>query len=236
MGANQNNKKKTANVAAITMASPSTDLGQVVARVSERVENQGREIGDIRSNMNTGFANTNANFQALSNELRAQTAALNNTIAERNKTPWGILISAGVLILAIVGGLGTMAVKPIMDNQFELAQTMKDMMSVMVTRSEMDWRTTRGMEDRGRIERMINGIEDDFLPLKVWEERNHSRDLEVQNIQKQIDQNRLDFQNFASSLGNGRDFIQDLKEEQARLRDQLSEMRARMYASPNTLN
>ena len=210
------------------MNTPS-DLGQVVARVSERVENQGREIGDIRSNMNTGFANTNANFQALSNELRAQTAALNNTIAERNKTPWGVLIAAGVLILSIVGGLGTMAVKPLVDGQYELVQTDKQIIANMLTRAEVEYRQLRSAEDRNRMQRELENA----LPLKVWEERNHARDLEVANIQKQIDQNRKDFQDFANSMGNGRDFIQDLKEEQARLRDQLSELRVRLYSPPN---
>ncbi len=200
----------------------SSDLGQVVARVSERVENQGREIGDIRSNMNTGFANTNANFQALSNELRAQTAALNSTIAERNKTPWAILITGAGLLLATMGGLGTLTIAPMVNNIAAVTTELKDMKDKVMTRSELDYRAGRSLEDRNRMQADIAAA----LPMKVWEERNHARDQEIMGLQKQIDANRVDFQTFASSMGNGRDIIQDLKDELARQREAIAQLRA----------
>jgi hypothetical protein len=66
-----------------------------------------------------------------------------------------------------------------------------------------------------------------------WMERNLCRDHDIENLrddavrdvtnlQRQFDQQWSDFQVFSNSLGNGRDFITDLRAEQSRLRDQIA--------------
>ena len=53
------------------------------AWLSERVENQGKDIVDLRSNMNTGFQSVNASLTTLSNELRSN-----------SKTQWPVIWAA----------------------------------------------------------------------------------------------------------------------------------------------
>jgi hypothetical protein len=188
------------------------------ARISERVENQGRDIVDLRSNMNTGFRNLESSIHALSTELRGN-----------SRTQWPVIWSAiGVsfIVLAAVGGL---AYQPVVSNQGKLEAALVRLADVAVTRSELNWRAERGAEDRARTDESIKTIRADLLPRAEWAERNLNRDHEVANLQRQLDVQRSDFQTFANSLGNGRDFILDLKTEVGRLRDQLGEIRARQY-------
>src|ERR1044072_5766357 len=79
------------------------------ARLSERVENQGKDIVDLRSNMNTGFQGVNANLNAISNELR-----------NSGKTQWPVIWSAIGVGVVILSGLGFMALQPIKDNNARL--------------------------------------------------------------------------------------------------------------------
>ncbi|MER8959283.1 hypothetical protein [Mesorhizobium sp. M0701] len=79
-----------------------------------------------------------------------------------------------------------------------------------------------------------------------WMERNLSRDHDIENIradavrdianlQRQLDQQRADFQLFSNSLGSGRDFIIDLKAEQSRLHDQIAALTAKVVAEQAAL-
>jgi hypothetical protein len=64
------------------------------ARLSERVENQGKDIVDLRSNMNTGFQSVNASLTTLSNELRSN-----------SKTQWPVIwAAAGVCFTVLATG------------------------------------------------------------------------------------------------------------------------------------
>lgn len=204
------------------------DLGQLYARVSERVENQGREIHEIRSNMNTGFMNIQASVASLANDTRQQISSLTNTMSERNKTPWGVLISAGLFILAVVGGLGTMAIKPIMDNQVDTALDIRDIKSSTMTRAEIEWRGLRSQEDRARVEKNMDQMNDKMLPRIVWEERNHARDVEIADIKRRMDEFAVN----QGSVYGQRDVILDLKRQveslEMRLIQQQPAARSRM--------
>ena len=105
----------------------------------------------------------------------------------------------------------------------------------------MDWRSDRGTEDRKRTDDSIASLRDVMVYRNEWMERNLSRDHDIENIradavrdvanlQRQLDQQRSDFQSFSSSLGNGRDLILDMKNEQGRLRDQISALTAKVAA------
>lgn len=98
------------------------DLSALYARVSERVENQGREIGDIRSNMNTGFLNLQSAISTLTNDTRSQIANLSNSFNERNKTPWAVLIAAGLFFFTIFSGVGWLAYQPILSATTDLKE------------------------------------------------------------------------------------------------------------------
>ncbi len=60
------------------------------ARLSERVENKGKDLPDLRSNMNTGFQRLNAATKTLSNEVRGG-----------SKTQWPIIIGFSSVTITI---------------------------------------------------------------------------------------------------------------------------------------
>lgn len=213
------------------------------AKLDERVTNQGRRLTDIESDMKAGFRSVEASLSAFMNETRNSIAALSTAIAERNKPQWQAL---GVMLtfVALVGALAYWPIRESTDETkidirtlaTETNNSIRMLAERAVTREELNWRASRSAEDRARMERDIAAT----VTRNEWSERNLSRDHEVaalreaqiradENLQRQIDTMRSDFQTFSSSLGNGRDFIQDLKEEVNRIREQFAEFRARNY-------
>lgn len=179
------------------------------ARLSERVENQGKDLVDIRSNMNTGFQGVNANLAALSNELRSS-----------SKTQWPVVwaaLSVGVTILA---GLGFMALQPIKDNTSRLENAFVRMSESSVTQKEMEWRTARGTEDRSRIETAINDIRSSQVPRLELDRVFMGYDQRFGDAQRQIDE----LKQAQGGIYGARDIIMDLKENQQRLERELGRL------------
>ncbi|WP_309085980.1 hypothetical protein [Chelativorans sp.] len=186
--------------------------------------------------MRSGFRQIEQSFASFTNETRASINALSATIAERSKPQWQA-IGVALTFAVIIGG---MAYWPIREATTDLktdvstlsAETRRafDMAAErFVTREELDWRAARSAEDRSRTDTAIEDLRTTMLPRNGWSERNLNRDHEIANLQRQIDLQREDFQQFSSSLGNGRDVIQDLKSEIERLRDQLADVRTRQF-------
>lgn len=211
-------------------------LDAVQAQLGERVTNLGRRQTDLEQEMRTGFR-----------QIEQSIAGLSSTLSERAKPQWQA-IGVALTFAVIIGG---MAYWPIRETTTDLKstvstlaaetnQTIRMLADRTVSRAEMDWRAARGSEDRVRSEAAVADIRASMLPRNEWSERNLNRDHEilaireaqtrdVEHLQRQQDQLRGEFQTFANSLGNGRDFIQDLKDEVSRLRDQLAEIRARQF-------
>ncbi|WP_457663707.1 hypothetical protein [Sinorhizobium medicae] len=182
------------------------------ARLSERVENQGKDIIDLRSNMNTGFQGVNANLATLSNELR-----------NSSKTQWPVVwaaLSVGVTILA---GLGFMALQPIKDNTLRLENAIVRVAETSVSQKEMEWRSARGAEDRKRSEDALNDIRSSTVSRNEWSERNHARDNQITEISRRIDELRQD----VGSQYTTRDVLLSTQSEVKDLRNQLR----RLYES-----
>jgi septation ring formation regulator EzrA len=143
-------------------------------------------------------------------------------------------------MLAALIAIGGLVFWPIREGQGRIDATLGRMNEVMVTRQEMDWRSQRTSEDRARTDTAIADLRTAMLPRNEWQERNLARDHDLDNIrrsmerdaenlQRQLDLQRSDFSSFSSSLGNGRDVIQDLKSEIDRLRNQLTDIRSQQY-------
>ncbi len=182
------------------------------ARLSERVENQGKDIIDLRSNMNTGFQGVNANLATLSNELR-----------NSSKTQWPVVwaaLSVGVTILA---GLGFMALQPIKDNTLRLENAIVRVAETTVSQKEMEWRSARGAEDRKRSEDAFNEIRANTVARNEWSERNSARDNQIAEISRRIDELRQD----VGSQYTTRDVLLSTQSEVKDLRNQLR----RLYES-----
>jgi hypothetical protein len=184
------------------------------ARLSERVENQGKDIVDLRSNMNTGFQGVNANLATLSNELRTN-----------GRTQWPVIWSAIAVGVGILSGLGFMALQPIKDNVAQVREDAKaeatatslsiaSVVDKMVTQKEMEWRTARGAEDRKRQDDAVIDLRTNTVSRNEWSERNHARDGEITELSRRIDELRQQ----VGGIYGATDVIKDLQNEVKMLR------------------
>lgn len=172
------------------------------ARLSERVENQGKDIVDMRSNMNSGFQAVNASISALSSELRGN-----------SRTPWAIIWSAIGVSFGIIAMLGSQQLSPIKEDLTDTKDSIKAVVASMVTQKEMEWRTKRGEEDRARTDRAISDLRLDQVPRKEHERVWQNYDNELANIKADI--SRLTTQ--YSDTYNPRDVITNLQQKVDRL-------------------
>lgn len=183
------------------------------ARLSERVENQGKDIIDLRSNMNTGFQNVQSAITSLTNEFRGST-----------KTQWPVIWSAIGVALSFAVIVGGMAYWPIRENTSDLKvavielakqtnESIKDLAASTVSRQEMDWRAARGAEDRARTEKAIDAITTDLVPRGEHERVWQNYDQRFMDQQRQIDEVKA----AQGSTYNARDVILDMRERLDRL-------------------
>lgn len=189
------------------------------ARLSERVENQGKDIVDLRSNMNTGFQSVNASLTTLSNELRSN-----------SKTQWPVIwAAAGVCFTVLATGgaffynslskgqdrLDAAVVKNAELQQASTAklvdstqQALVTLTDKMVTQKELEWRTARGQEDRARVEAAIADIREGLVPRaeheRVWQNYTNKD----QDLQRQVDE----LKQAQGSVYGARDVIMDLRQ------------------------
>ncbi|MBB3315096.1 hypothetical protein FHT77_000938 [Rhizobium sp. BK181] len=206
------------------MASNGFDPMTSWARLSERVENQGKDIVDLRSNMNTGFQTINSAINTLSNELRTN-----------SKTQWPVIWSAAGVCFTILAALGAFFYGTLSKSQDRLdvaiIETNKGIQSSlekvtanMVTQKEMEWRTARSSEDRQRTDIAIKDIRESLVPRAEHERVWQNYDDRSKDFQRQIDE----IKQAQGSVYGQRDFMLDLRE---RL-DRLERERARAAATP----
>lgn len=82
----------------------------------------------------------------------------------------------------------------------------------------MDWRSSRGIEDRTRQEAAIADLRASSVTRNEWAERNRARDQEVADLGRRVDELRQD----VGSVYGTRDVIQDLKKEIDNLRQRMN--------------
>lgn len=179
------------------------------ARLSERVENQGKDIHDLRSNMNTGFQTVNANLSSLANEFRAT-----------SKTQWPVIWSAAGVCSALLVAAGTFFYGTLTKQMDRTESNIAVLSDRMVTRQEMDWRQARSQEDRTRTETAITDLRAASVTRNEWQERNRARDGEVQDLGRRVDEIRQE----VGSVYGTRDALIDLKKEIDNLRSRLNTM------------
>lgn len=193
------------------------------ARLSERVENQGKDIVDLRSNMNTGFQGVNANLNALSNELRSN-----------SRTQWPAIWAALSVGVAILTGLGFMALQPIKDSIGSIredaktqaansADALSSVVDKMVTQKEMEWRTARGTEDRARTEASVRDLRESQVPRLELDRVFESYNQQFKDQQRQIDE----IKTAQGNVYGARDIIMELRENQQRMQREMSDIKSR---------
>lgn len=175
------------------------------ARLSERVENQGKDIVDLRSNMNTGFQSVNAAIGTLSNELRSN-----------SKTQWPVIWAAAGVCFTVLATGGAFFYNSLSKGQDRLDNAITVVVDKMVTQKEMEWRTARSAEDRSRMEASVKDIRDNLVPRAEHERVWQNYTAIDQNVQRQIDE----LKQAQGSVYGARDVILDLRERLDRVERQ----------------
>ena len=88
---------------------------------------------------------------AMSSEMRSSVAALSTNLAERNRTPWAVIIGFCSVSITILGGLGFLALQSIKDSLSAIVDR-------MVTRQELEYRTARGMAIAALSAKLVNSF------------------------------------------------------------------------------
>ncbi len=198
------------------MSSNGFDPMAQYARLSERVENQGKDIVDLRSNMNTGFQTINTSISQLSNELR-----------NSSKTQWPVIWAAAGVCFTVLATGGAFFYNSLSKGQDRLdlvvaknAETFQSAVTAvvdkMVTQKEMEWRTARGAEDRARMEASIKEVREAQVPRAELERVWRSQDQMMAQLQKQIDEQKAN----SAAVYTPRDVLLDNRERIDRLERQ----------------
>jgi hypothetical protein len=151
------------------------------ARLSERVENQGKDIVDLRSNMNTGFQTINSAIGTLSNELR------NNS-----KTQWPVIWSAAGVCFVVLSGLGAFFYGTLSKTQDRLDTAIGKVTESVVTQKEMEWRTARSAEDRQRTDNAVKDLREVLVPRQELDRVLSGYSQQAEDQQRQIDEIRTE--------------------------------------------
>lgn len=178
------------------------------ARLSERVENQGRDIVDLRSNMNTGFSNIQSSIKHLSDAM-----------ASSGKTQWPLIWSAiGVsfAVLSVIGGFVMSGVNKEQDRQERALVEMR--MTALPVNSFADFKAT--YENNRVVSRTeyldkfstMNGrmdkISDQLVPRQELDRVFEGYSQRFSDMQRQVDDGR----NALGSTYSLRDYIGRLTE------------------------
>lgn len=172
------------------------------ARLSERVENQGKDIVDLRSNMNSGFQSVNANLTSLSNELRAS-----------DKTPWPVIWSAIGVSFAIIVAIGGLAYAPVTSGIGRVESSIASLAERTVTRQEMDWRQARSQEDRLRTDTNVADLRLHQVPRAELDRVFEAYDEQLREKQRQLDEIKAQ----QAGIYGARDAMMDMRERLDRL-------------------
>ncbi|MCE6073373.1 hypothetical protein FS799_00690 [Agrobacterium vitis] len=187
------------------------------ARLSERVENQGKDIVDLRSNMNTGFQSVQSSINALSNELRSS-----------SKTQWPVIWAAAGVCFGIIVALGSQALSPIKEavseTKTDLRVTAQNSLSVAAfTDFKATYENNRVVSRNDLIDKFnqvnlqIETIRKDQVPRAELERTWQSEDQQRAQMQKQIDE----LKQGQATTYSARDLLLDMRDRQDRFERQL---------------
>lgn len=176
------------------------------ARLSERVENQGKDIVDLRSNMNTGFQGVNSAISTLSNELRAN-----------SRTQWPVIWAAAGVCFTVLVTIGTFFYGTLSKGQDRLDLAIAKVADNAVSEPEMKWRTDRGVEDRKRTDDAIADIRQVLVPREELDRVFDGNKTQLADMQRQLDE----VKQAQGSVYGTRDVLMDLRSRQDRLEREL---------------
>ena len=98
------------------------------------LETDVRDLKDSVVGLNAKFDQA---ISSISHEVRTAIAGLSNQFTERQRTPWGVLISGAMAIIAVLGVVGNQAIGPITEAHRVLAAKIERMEERVVPRVEL---------------------------------------------------------------------------------------------------
>jgi small-conductance mechanosensitive channel len=173
-----------------------------------------------------GVQDLNQLFTGRIGEVSAQLAGLSARLDDRSRTPWGTIVSAMGVVLAIVIAGGQLAKTPVVDAIFRLERdtaTLGQTMTPLATFSDFKGtyesnRLVLRQDNEAQFARLDAALEalearareaqGQAVPRGEHQERWRSQDLAVAGAQRQID----DLKQALGSIYGARDVIIDLRE------------------------
>lgn len=175
---------------------------------SQRITNLETGFADFRRDVNTQFHSVNSSMSGLSSKLDERFNNLVASLSERGRTPWGVIISAGLFFLAVISAVGGLAYWPILSASSKLEAGQVSIVERMVTQKELEWRTARASEDRQRAEMTFRNIDNAMVPRAELDRVFQGYDQRLSDQQRQIDETKAIIGNTYSL----RDYIQRMTE------------------------
>ena len=133
----------------------------------EALEGDVREVKDSILGLD---AKIEKSISSLSHEVRSAIATLSSQFAERQRTPWGVLISAAGFIVLVLGLFGGQALAP-------LQSDLKSIKEQIVPREEINYRA----EVTNRRFRSLEKLADLLMERRYQEFRDDIRKLQEEN-------------------------------------------------------
>lgn len=122
--------------------------GSSLTALDTKVEIMESDLGDLNTritSLDTKFDNVMTSFAS---EFRNAIGNLSTQLSEKNKTPWGVLISGMGVILTVVTLLGHQTLSPIAETIASIQRDVRD----LVPRKEADFRHEMNDKRIGKLE------------------------------------------------------------------------------------
>lgn len=195
-----------------------------VARLAERVDNQGFRIGNLEAVVTKGFSDIQTQFGRQFNELSAE-------LRNKDRTPWPVIWSAMGVCFAVLFGIGGALYMPVRENMNEarvdIRALSRDALSVAAFQ---DFRATyennrlvsrnEYIDKFTQVNAAIKEVREMQVPRKELERTWQLYDQSIAFIQSQINDLKRD----NASVYTSRDKILDQDERMRKLEDLLRVM------------
>ena len=95
------------------------------------------DVRDLKDSITGLDAKIDKSIAGLAHEVRAAVAALSNQFTERQRTPWGVLISGAMAVVAVLGVVGNQALSPMSESLRALTSKLERLDERTVPRVEL---------------------------------------------------------------------------------------------------
>ena len=161
-------------------------LEQRVYGIEQSVSALVQQIERDRSELAAQMGQDRAHFDA-------RFSALQESVNERAKTPWSVLIAAFSLIVTTMVALGTLAYLPIKTQMEDMKVDVARLGAAVVPRIELERDWARGEKTINTILEMIHRNQAAIVPRGEHEEKWRGQTARDADLQRQIDEVRRSF-------------------------------------------